>query len=185
MKSLPRSRKATSDPPTPEEISEILHTHWGYRPSNIRRLGSRCVHLVDAPDRRVIFRANPGWDGPSEPSLIVRFVDHLSTTGAPAPRVFPTLHGDLSVPFQDYTVSVEAALPGNPLDSGRMEILESVGSALAQTHSVAESFPESPACKNPLTRGYSLGVSPTSIPGEIRRNFGFTSRIEILLNTAH
>ena len=154
MGSLPRSRKATSDPPGPDEISKLLLANWGFTPTHIHRLGSRCVHLIVAPDWSVVLRANPGWDGPSDPSLVVRFVDYLSSAGAPAPAIFPTMQGDLSMPFRDYTISLEAVLPGRPLDSSRLDVLESVGRT----------------CSNPFYRGlFPRGTRPRNASERIRR----------------
>ena len=112
-KGYPRNRKQTSEPPTENDIAELIQAHWGWETQRILPAMSRRVFYVQLPDRRVVFRANPGWDGPTEPSRIVRYIDHLSRCGAPVPQILPTLKGELSAVFRDYTISLESELEGD------------------------------------------------------------------------
>ena len=66
--------------------------------------------------RRVVFRSNPGWDGPTPPSMVVRLVDHLSRAGAPCPSVIPTVDGLLSTEHGAFTFSLESFLEGEVAD---------------------------------------------------------------------
>lgn len=142
MDRYPRSRKETTDPPTIDEIAEALRKHWDLEAKDIQQAVSRRVHYVDLSEREVMFRANPGWDGPTPPSLIVKYVDHLSRMGAPAPEIIPTQSGDLSALFRDHTISVESRLPGEDLRHREGDFLPEVGKPLVNLHLAARTFPD-------------------------------------------
>jgi Ser/Thr protein kinase RdoA (MazF antagonist) len=142
MDGYPRSRKETSAPLSIEEISEVLQEQWGYRALDIDGIGSRKIHFVNLPHRRVVFRANPGWDGAMPPPVIVKYVDHLSKLCAPVPEIIPTQTGKLHTQLRDWTLSVESRLPGEDMSQSPIKFLHSVGKRLAQLHSAAKTFPD-------------------------------------------
>lgn len=125
---------------TTEEASDILWKHWGVAAIQVETPTSRNVHFVRSAQGNSVLRTNPGWDGPSPPELIVRFVDHLSSSRAPVPKIVPTLNGEFSVPYRDYTVSLESLLPGQPLDSRHLDYLKKAGKVLASIHNAAGLF---------------------------------------------
>ena len=89
--SYPRSREETSAPLTSDELVPILRENWTHDILDIQQAQSRRVHYVQWSHRRVMVRVNLGWDGPSPPSLLVEFVDHLAQQNTPAPAIIPTL----------------------------------------------------------------------------------------------
>jgi len=128
----PRLRQDTSAPPSKEEIAQCLKEHWGCETADIRPTTmSRRVWYVDLPERDVMFRANPGWDGRTPPSLIVKYLDHLSRSGAPVPEIFPTARGALFATYRDYTISLESRLPGDMLFGQGVKYLHCAGESFA------------------------------------------------------
>ena len=158
----PRARHDTGAPPTPAEIAQLLAEHWRWQPLEIKQAQSRRVHFVRLADREVVFRANAGWDGPTAPALLVRFVHHLAACGAAAPQIIPTDDGRLSVPFGDYTASVESKLPGVHPGPEEFGVLRSVGESLARIHVASEAFPELPGTMRPV-REYVMRMMEASL----------------------
>ncbi len=142
MNRYPRSREETTDPPSIEEVSEALQKYWGCKALEICQAQSRRVHYVDLPHRKVMFRANPGWDGPTPPPIIVKYVDHLSKLNAPAPEIIPTQSGELHAQLRDHTLSVESRLPGESMGQNPLRFLRFIGQRLAKLHLAAETFLE-------------------------------------------
>ena len=142
MDGYPRSRQETSTPPSIEEISEVLQERWGYKALEIDQIGSKKIHFVNLPHRRVVFRANPGWDGSMPPPVIVKYVDYLSKLRAPVPEIIPTQTGELHTQLRDWTLSVESRLPGEDMSQNPNRFFCFVGKRLAQLHIAAETFPD-------------------------------------------
>ena len=144
MSQFPRTRAETSATLTPEEISGLLLEYWGFQALKVDHANSRCVFFVDLPQDRLIFRSNPGWDGPISPPVVIAYIDHLFKSQVAAPRIVPTLTGELCVPFRDYTISVETLLPGKKTTSTQPAILLAVGRGLAQIHNASALFTSFP-----------------------------------------
>lgn len=169
MKHFPRSRHETSEPPSIEEISELLQRYWNCKPLNIRQAQSRRVYYVEWPHQRVMFRSNPGWDGPTPPPQIVNYVNHLSKNGAPAPQIIPTRRGNLYVHLRDHIISVESMLPGKGMDLNPLRFLRSVGQRLAQLHLAAETFAE--CCgRNRIAGNYVKEMFERSLSRDLKRD---------------
>ena len=162
MSRFPRTRTETSATLTPEEISGLLQEHWGLQALKVDHANSRCVFYIDLPQDRLIFRSNPGWDGPIPPATIIAYVDHLSRSQVSTPRIVPALTGELCVQFRDYTISVETLLPGQKTTSTQPEILKAVGRGLAQIHKAATSFVAFPQQMQPA-RGYVERIFDQSV----------------------
>ena len=143
----PRSRNETDPPPDPEQVQALLRENWGLS-ARVERAQSRCVFFCDLPDKRFVFRSNPGWDGPLPPPTIVRFVDHLSKAGAPCPHLIPNKDGSLHTQAGHFTLSLESFLEGEHPD--RVDLLEPIGRALADVHQCALGFSEFPAEEAPV-----------------------------------
>ena len=125
----PRCRDETGPFPGPSEINEHCRSLWGAEVTKVRRAGSQCVFICDLPSGHpVVFRANPGWDGPSPPGTIVEFVDHLARRSAPCPSIIPTTEGCLCRQVRDFTVSLETFLEGT--EAERVDNLHDIGCAL-------------------------------------------------------
>ena len=142
MSSFPRSRKEPNDPPNIGEVTDALMEFWGQEVLDVQVALSRRVHYVEWPQCKVMFRANSGWDGPTPPETIVRYVNHLSTRKAPAPDVIPTQSGKLYAHLRDYTISVESRLPGRDMSSNPLRFFCQIGEGLAKLHVAAREFPD-------------------------------------------
>ncbi len=137
--SYPRSRESTSDPPQADEVADLVGVHWGLEVADVRQAQSSRVYFVDSADGTVVFRANPGWDGPTPPATIVEFVAHLSELGAAVPGIIPATTG-LWVEEADQVLSLESKLPGEEMAKSPLESLHQAGETLAQIGIAAESF---------------------------------------------
>ena len=153
QRKFPRFRSETGEPPALDEITQALREHWRFKPTQIRPAGSRRVWYIDLPGQDLIARANPGWDGPTHPEVIVDFVDHLSRSRAPVPEIIPTATGDLTVEIRDSVLSVESRLKGEPIasDENSLSHLHQTGKALRSIHNKAESFQRKPGCRSSVS----------------------------------
>lgn len=144
-----RARADTGPPPDNDNALHLLADHWGGRAEVVddsfhprhRRIR---IDGVDA-----LFRADPGWEGPHDGAHSVRLLHHLSINGAPVPRVLPQANGEISLPWQDYTISLEQALDGAEPDQERLDLLPAAGQALARVHEAARDF-EQPQVDRPV-----------------------------------
>lgn len=140
----PRSRDETGPLPDPSEIKDLCRSFWNLEIADVRRANSRCVFFCERQGQGpVVFRANPGWDGPTHPRTIVQFMKHLSDRGAPCPAVIPAEDGYLYKSVRDLTISIESFLEGEVAD--RVDCLPEVGEALARVHNASEDFDNSPS----------------------------------------
>ncbi len=136
MKRYPRSRSDVGPTLEPAYVTELLQTFWGMKATEVERANCRCVFFFDQDEGpRLVFRSNPGWDGPTPPLTIVEFLDHLSRSGAPCPSIVPTIDGQLSCGCGDFTLSVESFL--GETDADELEDLNEIGAALAALHESA------------------------------------------------
>lgn len=136
----PRTRDETGPLPEPSEIKALCKRFWDIDVTQVRSANSQCVFFCDRSEGPpVVFRANPGWDGPTPPSQIVAIVNHLANKNAPCPDILPTIDQCLSKSVRDFTISIETFLNGEVVD--RVDMLEEVGKALAEIHTASEDFP--------------------------------------------
>jgi Ser/Thr protein kinase RdoA (MazF antagonist) len=164
----PRSREQTSEPIDAKGLLPILRQHWGHEVLDIRQAQSRRVHFVQWPHCRVVVRTNPGWDGPTDPSVIVNYVHHMSQQGAPAPSIELTSDGSLSLSLGDQIISVESFIPGRTADLEPVPGFDSLGDGLAALHRTGRSFTGKPLELRPAGEYIKLllGRSMTRTVGE-------------------
>lgn len=140
----PRTRDETGPLPVPSEIKDLCCSLWNMEIADVRRANSRCVFFCERQGKcPVVFRVNPGWDGPTDPRTIVKFVKHLSDRGAPCPGIVPAVDGCLHKSMRDLTISIETFLVGEVAD--RVDCLPEAGEALAHVHNASEDFIDSPS----------------------------------------
>lgn len=140
----PRTRDETGPLPESSEIKDLCRSFWNLEVADVRKANSRCVFFCDIPgEEPVVFRANPGWDGPTHPETVVECVKHLSDRGAPCPDIIETTDGFLCKSVRDLIVSVESFLDGEVVD--RVDTLTEVGVALAHIHNASEDFSSFPS----------------------------------------